>query len=296
MGFLNRWQLTLDNVLLATTGFLFRHHTMLFPVSFYSHSDAACGALTFFRRFILHASSWMSTFVAFDRFVSIHLPPHQLKFMRNRVHVSLVLAAMFCLVALIDLENGFFYLVHTTETTVYRNNLTSNSTTNRTTVKVACSASSAVTTGSEIVSILMRTFIPALVMIVLDAYMIIDLRSRRARVKSRRSNKEIQFTFTVILSNILFFVFNSPLSVSYLIGWTLRGGGGVSQTAGDVADVHAFAHGLTLNIALMYQSSEFFITVAINKLFRKELCKCGGMVRRACQCGKWRLYRSSVRV
>jgi hypothetical protein len=108
---------------------------------------------------------------------------------------------MFALVALIDFENAFFNLV----TTINVKNVTdSNTNETRKTSSSAtiCTASPEISIASDIVSICLRTYIPTLVMVVLDTYMIVNLRRSKKRLSgSVWSKKEAQFTFTVILSN-----------------------------------------------------------------------------------------------
>jgi hypothetical protein len=56
MGFLNRWQLGIDIILLFSNSLFLRSNTAI-TMSFYTLDDTACRLLTYFRRFILHASS-----------------------------------------------------------------------------------------------------------------------------------------------------------------------------------------------------------------------------------------------
>ncbi len=268
MGILNRWQLVIDIFLLAASAFVYRHHTILFPTSFYLYSSTTCGLLTFMRRFTLHSSSWMTTFIAFDRFLYVHVS-RNLKFMKSRIKLCLILVAMFILVAIVDIENAFFYLT-IAEAVKNMTDFSTNQTRQVSSVSKTCTASPEVSIASDIVSICLRTYFPTLIMVILDTYMIVDLRRSKKRLSgSIRSKKETQFTFTVILSNILFFLFNSPLSVAYFVGYGLRGTGQPNK----VIEIYNFVFGLTLNIALLHQSLEFFIIVSINKLFRKELRK-----------------------
>nr|QVK45688.1 G protein-coupled receptor [Proales similis] len=257
MGFLYRWQSAVDIILLLLTTFVFASRSV-FGVSFANTSDFLCRVLTFLRRFILHASSWMTLFITFDRFMAVRMPTKLTELRKNKLHLSLVILAMFALIALVDVENLFYYLE---QTEVVRGN--------QTTVQSVCTASPLVYALSDIISIVMRTYVPFVLMTVFDA--LIVRRIVQSKNKSNRSSgrREKHFTAVVLAYNCVFFALNFPLSVIYIFTTIYN----LAHIELDPLPNAIFRTAFTSTVVLAFfmQAMSFVFNFTLNYLFRNEV-------------------------
>nr|QVK45687.1 G protein-coupled receptor [Proales similis] len=257
MGFLYMWQSAVDIILLLLSTFVFAS-TRLYGVSFIDASDFLCRVLTFLRRFILHASSWMTLFITFDRFMAVRLPTKLTELRKNKLHLSLVILAMFALIALVDVENLFYYLE---QTEVVRGN--------QTTVRSVCTASPLVYALSDIISIVMRTYVPFVLMTVFDA--LIVRRIVQSKNKSNRSSgrREKHFTAVVLAYNCVFFALNFPLSVIYIFT-TIYNLAHIELDPLPNAKFNTVFLSFVV-LSLFMQAASFVFNFILNHLFRNEV-------------------------
>nr|QVK45686.1 G protein-coupled receptor [Proales similis] len=257
MGFLYRWQSAVDIALLLITTFVMNSFNV-FGISFANTSDFLCRFLTFLRRFILHASSWMTLFITFDRFMAVRLPTKLTELRKNKLHLSLVILAMFALIALVDVENLFYYLE---QTELVRGN--------QTTVRSVCTASPLVYALSDIISIVMRTYVPFVLMTVFDA--LIVRRIVQSKNKSNRSSgrREKHFTAVVLAYNCVFFALNFPLSVIYIFTTIYN----LAHIELDPLPNAIFRTAFTSTVVLAFfmQATSFVFNFTLNYLFRNEI-------------------------
>ena len=110
---------------------------------------------------------------------------------------------------------------------------------------------------------LLRTFLPILIIFTLNIILIKYLFLSRTNLRINNYRKEIQFTLIVILSNLVFLLFNSPLSIVYIVF--------------DVCNLKLeefkimFFKSFAIHLAFFYQSFSFFFNIILNTLFRNEI-------------------------
>jgi hypothetical protein len=252
MGYLYLWQTCIDIVLLLSYVHIFRRASAVFGYDFPFESNLLCKLVIFFRRFILHASSWLSVYITFDRFVYVYLPS-KFAFFKSRSKITMVLALMLGLILLIDIENLFFYL----DSKVINH-----------AARKVCTATPFVNALSDMVSITMRTYIPLTLMLVFDVLIIKKLHESKHRSKNITQKKENQYTINVMLLNCIFFLFNFPLSIVYILKNIITFSG--IDLPGEAKVKFNFILNLTINIAFLTQSLSFFINLTFNKLYRTE--------------------------
>lgn len=162
------------------------------------------------------------------------------------------------MVALADVVNFFYYIGGTSKTSVL----------------FTCIASNDVTIVSDILSMLFRTYIPLILMIVFNCLMIYHLykSSRTAHIfqNSSLKRKEHQFTIAAISCDVFFFLCNFPLSVFYFF-YDANLYSGAFKADSTLSVVFSFYQNVFLNISLVFQSCSIVLYVLFNKLFRKEL-------------------------
>jgi hypothetical protein len=265
MGFLYLSQTTVDLILLIYYVFVVRA-PLIFGYTLTNRSEPWCKFWQLFRRFILQASSWMCVFITFDRFVYV-LRPNGLGFLKRKKSITLAIAFMFSLLIGINAPNLLFYL------DVSLANSSSNATHVSMTVLGTCRGMPAIQVLTDLVSTVMRTWLPILTMIVLDILIIKKLNENKMKLRARKSSmqkKENHYTKNVILLNFLFFAFNSPIAIGFFIE-SMRSYTNLatmSALGGSIFDLYFQIAG---NISFAYQSLSFFINIISNRLYRNEI-------------------------
>nr|QVK45699.1 G protein-coupled receptor [Proales similis] len=257
MGFLFQWQCLIDCGMLLFFALALRGN-VLYGVAVESFGDFICRSMTFLRRFVLHLSSWMSVFITFERFSQIVIP-NRLKFMQNKFSLNITILIMFVIIAVINVENLFFYLANRNQT----------NTDNSTSVVNFCTADPQIVNISDLISSLMRTIIPIALMLIMNILTTIALirSKKRANVKGPR-RREINFAVSVIVINILFFVLNTPLAIAYI--WSVLGNSSTVEFELASFIRFNFIFWLTVNLSFVYQSLAPIFYIAVNRLYRQQ--------------------------
>jgi hypothetical protein len=128
---------------------------------------------------------------------------------------------------------------------------------------------------TELMIILLRSFIPMTIMFSLNGFTIRKLyisskirSNRKGGLDAATFKKTLQFTVTVMCMNLTFFIFNLPSIVAYILKYAYKFSYDPSLL---VAARIKFFWNIGLNITVLYYVLYFFITFAYNKLFRQEL-------------------------
>ena len=261
MGFLYTFQSLIDLLVLIFTLFVFRGSVYLFGYVVLNINNSYCRAFAFLRRFLLHISSWMSVLISFDRFTFV-LYQNRFKFMKNKLILSAVMFGMFILIAIVDIVNFFYYIAGSSKTSIL----------------FTCIGSDAVTMASDIISILFRTYIPLILMIIFNSLIIYRLfksaRSskivRQRKGSSSSMRKEHQFTIAAMFCNLFFFLSNFPISVFYIF-YDVNLYSGVFKSDSYLSAIYSLYYNIFLNISFIFQTCSIFMYFAFNKLFRREL-------------------------
>ena len=256
MGFLCMCQCIVDLYLLLITLLVLRSTPLIFPTSLSTRSDQICKLLTFLRRFSLHISAWMPVLITFDRVIFVlYGQSERFRFMKRKHLLALIILGIFIFLAIADIPNLFFTLTINSQTGVG-----------------VCYGTFAVVFSSDMISILLRTYLPLLLMFWFNFMMIrkISANNKRTTVKrwSSLNRKEYHFTFTVMAYSVYFFVINFPLSVFYII-YDINSYTGA--LTGDFGATYSLLNSVFVNLSFLQQTLSFGMNFASNKLFRKEI-------------------------
>ena len=257
MGFLYTCKTAIDLILLIFTLLVFIGSPYLYGYVVTNLNDSYCRGFTFLRRYLVQASSWMSVIIIFDRFTFVFYQ-NRFKFMKNKLVLSFIIFGVMILLAIANILNFFFYIGGTSKTSIL----------------FTCISSNDIAIASDIINMLLRSYIPLILMIFFDSQMIYRLfklsRSSQSVQKCSLMRKEHQFTIAAISCDVFFFLCNFPLSVfNFLYDANLYTGAFVNNSTLSV--LYGFYINICLNVAFLFQTCSIFMYIGFNKLFRKHL-------------------------
>jgi hypothetical protein len=250
MGFLGICQSTIDVVVLLYMLLIFRSSSV-FNVNVANTSDFNCRILSYLRRIVLHASSWMTVLITFDRFIYImYSHGNRFEFMKKKIYLASIMLSILLGIAIVDIPNLFFYLNKAN----------------------SCTASADITLTTNLETICLRTYFPFLCMVIFNVTMVRSIfkKNQRAFQGTSLSRKEYQFTLAVMAYNIYFFVFNFPLSVWYILNSITTYLDSYRNDSVGAAKFN-FIGNLTIGLADFIQTFSIISHLIFNKLFRQEL-------------------------
>ena len=257
--FLGVFQSLVDTVLLLFVLIIFRSQFTI-GVNIANQSDSICKFVTFIKRYIYIASSWMQVFITFDRVIFVlHRYENGFKFMKNKLILTALIFGLWFILGLFILPNVFFYLDPNSNT---------------------CTSSSSINIITDIVSIVFRLYLPFALMIIFNLIMvrkIFDDTRNKFNKQTALSRKEFQLTFSVMAFDVYFFIVNFPVSIYYIFF-------DVNNYSGAVANNDVFkaqytvVYVVTSDLTFFQQTFSFFMYLMFNKLFRGEVLKLVGLV------------------
>lgn len=255
MGYLYLWQSAVDLCSLLSFIFLFQSAQTL-GINLYIVNDTWCRFTTYFRRFIHHFSSWLSVFITFDRFIFVlygHID--RFKFLKKKRYLTVCIISILLVNLLIVVTNLFYYVKN----------------------KNSCSGDYLITITSDIITILMRTYIPFALMIIFNALMIRKTVSYRSRIKKLKTShltsqvrNEYQFTIAVIAYDVFFLVFNFPRSL-YLTFYDVNLYSGAFDGNPLFSAIYSLINAVATNFATFVQAYSFLVYLVFNRLYRREV-------------------------
>ena len=257
MSFLYICQSLVDINLFLVNLLVVRSPTLFFNTNFINQSNALCQLITYLRRFTLHTSSWTTVLITVDRFIFV-IYKNRFKLMQSKWFLCLLILAMFAIITVLDTPNFLFYL-------------SSNSNKTFQTYK-SCVSDMDETISSDFISIMLRTYIPFVVMIVLNGIMIKKImKSSRMSLKQtiNHQRKEYQFTISVMLVNVFFFVVNLPESVFNIV-YDYYLYSGVFLSSSTFRLTYYLIAGIFSDFSLLFQTFSFFSYLAFNRVFRRQ--------------------------
>ena len=257
MGFLYICQSVVDIILFLINLLLVRSSPLIFPRSPANLSDELCKIATFLRRISLIMSAWMTVLITFDRFIFIFYK-RQFKLMQDRRFLVGLIFLVFVVLTILDIPNFFFYLSTNRNVTF-------------STFRV-CIGDFEITVASDIISVFMRTYIPFVIMFVLNIIMIRKImESSRASLRQtiRTSRKDYQFTISVMFVDVYIFLTNLPESIFYIIyDYYFYSGSFLSSPS--LRAYYTLMSGIFASVSLSVQTFSFFSYLAFNRVFRHE--------------------------
>ena len=254
MGLLCTWQSLIDLFLLVISLVFTRGSRLFFDGVVFNWSDGWCKAWSFWRRYSLHLPSWVALITTFDRFTFVLYENRRFKFMRDKRIVCLIILVTFLVLALLNYPNIYAYIPPNA-------------------IGMTCTGSFAVVLTTDIISGLLRTFIPMTLMLIFNYRIFREMRCSRGRATSTSSglsHRERHFTRAVIFTDVVFFITKLPLFVC-LILYDAYYFTGVLPASLYLTSLSGLLNGIFIDISYVDQIFSFFMHLAFNKLFRKEL-------------------------
>ena len=249
MGFLGLCQSIIDIVHILYISLLFRS-TSLLPVNLIRKSDSICKFLNLIRRVLSGCTSWMQVVSTFDRFIFVIFGHGgRLRFMKHKRYLALIIFCVLILLSLTNIINLFFYI--------------SNG---------KCTADNSILVASDLIFIITKLYIPIFFMIFFNVYMvrIVIKKSRTALRQTSNLRKEYQFTVAVIANDTFFLLFYLPISV-YTILYDFNLYSGAFNGDPLLAATYNLSGNVFKDFSFCIQTFSFFIYLAFNKLYRREL-------------------------
>ena len=178
---------------------------------------SACKIIIFARRSIRQISSWIEVLITFDRLIYINFSA-RFKLNQNKIFLLEIIALIIIILCVIGIEN-FFYYIKANQTVI---SLDANYTQNITRLDLACTASKDILLASDLVAIILRTFLPITLMVILNVILVKSVISVKSKMVISNSNNkstrnQLQFTFVVIAMDAYFLILNLPVSVIYIL-------------------------------------------------------------------------------
>jgi hypothetical protein len=255
--------------ILALVFFIFiQNSTLTLGVNLLNTSDPACRMVYLFRRVIREIAPMVETLLTVDRSIEVFFPM-KFSFLKKKLVILGIVLSSCALLFLLSFENALYNLV----VTVGANNKTS----------ASCTATAAVSISSDVVSSLLRTYIPSGIMATLS--LLIILKLNKSKKSSRggggtarpKASKENDFTNTVVSLNLIFLVFNLPECVAYLVKIMYQNVV-VGATPLTLAKI-TFMFNVVYFVATGYYMVFFVSNMMFNKIFYKEFFLVTGLSR-----------------
>lgn len=256
MGFLYSCQCGIDLVSILINLFFILGSGILFNISASTLNDSSCKAYMFFRRYGLHVSAWMAVITSLDRYLFV-LYEHRFTFMRKKLVLLAVILITFSLLVLINTPNLLYYL----------------------TPGRVCTATFDNVISLDIISILMRTYIPFILMGYFNYRIIRTFINKKRTMRNvswsniqNQKRKENEFTRAVLSFDAIYFITHFPLSV-YFILYAIKLYSNVLQNDAYQSAVYSLVQAVMIYFSLLDQTFSILTYMTFNKLFRKELVR-----------------------
>lgn len=133
--------------------------------------------------------------------------------------------------------------------------------------------------SSDIISILVRTYIPSTIMLIFNTIMIRRILKNNRNISNQTASnrKENQFTVAVIAFDVYFFILNFPLSL-FFVFFDINLYSNALQGDKLFNAYYNLIYTITFDISFCKQTFSFFMYSACNKLFRNELLSIIGRI------------------
>jgi hypothetical protein len=214
-----------------------------------------CGVANYIRRTLFNISSWIQVYVSFDRYIYIYflVGTH---FFKTKMFTFLMLFLMLALVLITNATN----LITFPQTRMIDANRTTTS----------CTTSRAIRILTPIIAMLMRIYLPFLIMIILNTVILLKfLESKKKANMNRNTKKEYRFALITLSMDVSFLVFYLPIAVNLTLIALDEALSIINTPLSDA--VFSLYGNIAQLIAISYHALFFFFNIIFNKLFRREL-------------------------
>jgi len=198
---------------------------------------------------------------------------NKLKIRRNKFTITVLILIIFAIVLLINLFNLWIY------TQAFRHDLSVyNSTLNKTvrvivTVVKCYQNDNVLKLGQDMTFSIVRVMLPLAIMVICNVVLIFHIKGVRKNASRATSNqrKEIHFTLAVCFINGSFFVLNICFFIATIVAYYYNLTGTIN-TISFLAQVQISIFQIfAVLLSYMFTVCEFWIDLALNRLFRKEI-------------------------
>jgi len=177
--------------------------------------------------------------------------PRKFLFLKKNINIIYIMIIMFLCEGLVNIPNMFQYIT-------YSNNNT-----------LSCGPSNIMGIAANFTTSMLRSIIPAIIMFILDVFTIQTLFISRNTISNNLS-KQKRFAFVLLILDIVFFIFNVPLSVTEILTIIYQNILLYPSNNNTMALLNLL-HGFANTFAYIYYLIPFFINLFFNTMFRKEL-------------------------
>ena len=223
-------------------------------------STFACIFISYMSRVFTQMISWLHVMMSLDRMISVLSPALHLRVKSTRF-ARITAAIIFISLCALNSIN-FCFKVTTTTTN-------SSASSNATLAK--CVSSPKITEIRDMFHIIMRTFLPLSFMLVANSVLIVSLFKQKRNLNLDRSmRKEISFSVSVLVQNLLFIVFTVPQAFSVMYQYYSEF---AESEAASIRFLAVINLGMTCanELATYTICCSFLVNLIFNKLFREEL-------------------------
>ena len=243
--------ISLNNIfILVSTSLRFANAIKVF--SYEENTDIGCRLAQFFIRFFYNSCSWLNFLLTFDRLIFI-LYPKKLKKLQTKSNNIKIIFSMYALLFMLNSPSFFF-----TNTEIL------NQHTNQSIL--VCVASPLLSISREAAAQFFGMYIPIFLMFITNLVLIGKVAKSRKKIGSI---KELNFAFTLVISNILFLISFIPFS-ALLIAIILVTIDPTLPMNPTVGSFLALYETCAFIVACYNYSFGLVVQLTFNKLFRKE--------------------------
>jgi hypothetical protein len=256
-GFLNKC-IGITNVIILLFHLFIIESKYLFGADLLAHSDLTCRIFRLVKKTTRECSPMIETGLILSRYFEV-FRPKQFMFIYKKGFLVTTILAVYSLLFLLNSENLFYFK---SRVKYIRGNVIFH--------EIKCTSFVGVVVLSEVISAIFRSILPSIAMLVLNILIITKLyQSRLASNRRTRPKRELKFTRTTLLRNLVFILLNLPYTIVsvFKIAFLLR------DTRTNRLYMYQFDIYLRVcyDISTFYYVSFFFMNMTFNKLFRREI-------------------------
>ena len=236
---------------LSVLNYTHRYLRLVFNINIRTILSFLCKFLVYFVYSVGSVQGWILVFLSFERFLSIRFPRKFVFIHNKKFHMGMIL--------FIYSYNLLYYIPYIIFYNVYPNAQSTNLT-NQTLVSDCTDIDSFRFNILVTMDLFNSTIIPSILMLISTLMVIYVFYQSKAQMKlnksdKKRINKSLMFTLTVILMNLIYLLFNLPITVAPYFSSDIDG-----------SDLDW----ITYHLYYGSFSVQIYIYLASNRIFRRE--------------------------
>ncbi len=213
-------------------------------------SSFTCFTFKWISRIFQQMPLYTQAFITLVNFLKVK-HPRRFVFLNKNLNIIYIITIIFICEGIVNIPNMFQYIT-------YKNN-----------TAYLCSTTNTQAIMANFTTSMLRSIIPILIMIILDFLIIKTLFVSKKKISNNLS-KQKAFAIVLLILDIIFFIFNVPLSCTEIITVVYQDVLLYPSNDNTMALINVF-HAFANTFAYMYYLAPFFINLFFNRLFRQEL-------------------------